>query len=134
MMPGGFRLAERSQAKPLIGIYSESGCGKTKSALLLARGFVGPAGRIGMIATEGGRGEVYVEEPPIGRYEVRPIRGNFSPEEYGKAITEAEQAKLDALIVDSASHEWEAAGGVLSMAADNQAKGTKGVLVWQQPK
>src|SRR5712671_804962 len=76
-MAGGFRLAERSQANPLIGIHSESGNGKTKSALLLARGFVGPAGKIGMIETEAGRGEVYVGEPEIGQYMVRSITGDF---------------------------------------------------------
>jgi|GEM_PF-6451814 len=129
-----FRPATRAEAKPLIGLYAESGNGKTWSALLLARGFVGPAGQIGMIETEGGRGEANVGREPVGQYLVRPIRGNFSPVEYGKAITEAESAGLDALIIDSASHEWEGAGGVLSMAADNQAAGTKGVLVWQQPK
>jgi hypothetical protein len=129
-----FRPATRTEAKPLIGLYAESGNGKTWSALLLARGFVGPAGKIGMIETEGGRGEANVGREPVGQYLVRPIRGNFSPEEYGRAITDAEAAGLDALIIDSASHEWEGAGGVLSMAADNQAKGTKGVLVWQQPK
>jgi hypothetical protein len=129
-----FRPATRTEAKPLIGLYAESGNGKTWSALLLARGFVGDAGKIGMIETEGGRGEANVGREPVGQYLVRPIRGNFSPEEYGRAITDAEAAGLDALIIDSASHEWEGAGGVLSMAADNQAKGTKGVLVWQQPK
>src|SRR4051812_15055696 len=129
-----FRPATRAEAKPLIGLYAESGNGKTWSALLLARGFVGPNGKIGMIETEGGRGEANVGREPVGQYLVRPIRGNFSPEEYGRAITDAEAAGLDALIIDSASHEWEGAGGVLSMAADNQAKGTKGVLVWQQPK
>jgi hypothetical protein len=129
-----FRPATRTEAKPLIGLYAESGNGKTWSALLLARGFVGPAGKIGMIETEGGRGEANVGREPVGQYLVRPIRGNFSPEEYGRAITDAEAAGLDALIIDSASHEWEGAGGVLSMAADNQAKGVKGVLVWQQPK
>jgi len=129
-----FRPATRTEAKPLIGLYAESGNGKTWSALLLARGFVGPNGKIGMIETEGGRGEANVGREPVGQYLVRPIRGNFSPVEYGNAITEAENAGLDALIIDSASHEWEGAGGVLSMAADNQAKGTKGVLVWQQPK
>jgi hypothetical protein len=129
-----FRPATRAEAKPLIGLYAESGNGKTWSALLLARGFVGPNGKIGMIETEGGRGEANVGREPVGQFLVRPIRGSFSPEEYGKAITEAEGAGLDALIIDSASHEWEGAGGVLSMAADNQAKGTKGVLVWQQPK
>jgi hypothetical protein len=129
-----FRPASRREAKPLIGLYSESGCGKTWSALLLARGFVGPQGRIGMIETEGGRGEAYVGRAPVGEYQARPIRGNFSPVEYGNAITEAEGDSLDALIIDSASHEWEGACGVLSMAADNKAKGMKGVLVWQQPK
>ena len=87
-----------------------------------------------MIETEGGRGEANVGREPVGDYLVRPIRGDFNPKEYGKAIAEAEAANLDALIIDSASHEWEGAGGVLSMAADNQAKGVKGVLVWQQPK
>lgn len=130
----GFRPATRAEAKPLIGLYSESGCGKTWSALLLARGFVGPQGRIGMIETEGGRGEAYVGRAPVGDYLVRPIRQTFAPQEYGKAISEAEDAKLDALIIDSASHEWEGAGGVLAMAAANDSAGKKGVLVWQQPK
>jgi hypothetical protein len=129
-----FRPASRSEAKPLIGLYSESGCGKTWSALLLARGFVGPGGKIGMIETEGGRGEAYDGRAPVGGYLVRSIREDFSPLKYGEAITGAERAKLDALIIDSASHEWDGVGGVLAMAADNQAKGIKGVLVWQQPK
>jgi hypothetical protein len=132
-MSYSFRPARRSEAKPLIGLYSESGAGKTYSALLLARGFVGPAGKIGMIETESGRGEAYADIIP-GGYDVLPIREDFSPRNYGEAIAAAEAAKLDALIIDSASHEWEGAGGVLSMAAENQAKGVTGVLVWQQPK
>jgi hypothetical protein len=133
-MNSAFRPATRSEAKPLIGLYAESGCGKTWSALLLARGFVGPNGKIGMIETEGGRGEANVGRDPVGQFLVRPIRGDFSPMEYGKAITDAENENLDALIIDSASHEWEGAGGVLAMAAANDAAGKKGVLVWQQPK
>lgn len=133
-MNTAFRPAARSEAKPLIGLYAESGCGKTWSALLLARGFVGPNGKIGMIETEGGRGEANVGREPVGQYLVRPIRQTFSPQAYGEAITDAENEKLDALIIDSASHEWEGAGGVLAMAAANQAAGSKGVLVWQQPK
>src|SRR5262245_35079104 len=111
MMGNAFRPATRSEAKPLIGLYAESGCGQTWSALLLARGFVGPSGKIGMIETEGGRGEANVGREPVGQYLVRPIRGSFSPQEYGEAITDAENEKLDALIIDSASHEWEGAGG-----------------------
>jgi hypothetical protein len=133
-MNTAFRPAARSEAKPLIGLYAESGNGKTWSALLLARGFVGPNGKIGMIETEGGRGEANVGREPVGQYLVRPIRQVFSPQEYGKAIDEAEKEKVDALIIDSASHEWEGAGGVLAMAAANQSAGKSGVLVWQQPK
>lgn len=128
-----FRPAKRSEAKPLVGLYAESGCGKTLSALYLARGFVGPSGRIGMIETESGRGEAFADILP-GGYDVLPLRDTFSPQAYGQAITAAEAANLDALIIDSASHEWEGKGGVLSMAADNQAAGKKGVIVWQQPK
>lgn len=132
-----FRPARRTNAKPLIGIYSESGNGKTYSALLLARGYVGPNGRIAMIETESGRGEAYAdatEYPEIGGYEVLPLHGNFAPAIYGEAIDAAEKAGFDALIIDSASHEWEGVGGVLSMAADNEANGKKGQLVWQKPK
>ena len=139
-----FRPAERSQAKPLIGLYSESGAGKTYGALLIARGFVGPDGDIGMIETESGRGEAYAspdEYPEIAgsdksksNYQVLSLRDDFSPATYGEAITAAEKARLDALIIDSASHEWEGAGGVLSMAAANQESHKKGPLIWQKPK
>lgn len=126
-----FRQAKRSNAKPLIGIYAQSGAGKTKSALLLARGFVGPNGRIGMIETEAGRGEIFQGEPGVGSYEVLSLRDDFSPENFGKAISAAERHKLDALIIDSASHEWESTGGVLDMADKNPGRG---VLKWQKPK
>lgn len=128
------RPARRSEAKALIGLYSESGRGKTWSALLLARGFVGPTGTIGMIETESGRGEAYVGVDPVGDYLVCPLRGDFSPRNYGEAIAACERANVGALIIDSASHEWEAVGGVLDMAAQNQESGKKGPLVWQKPK
>lgn len=128
-----FRPAIKSSAKLLLGIYSESGRGKTYSSCLVARGFVGPNGTVGMVETESGRGEIYVDVIPEG-YQVYPLSGNFAPSEYGKAITAAEQAQFGALIIDSASHEWESTGGVLDMAADNLAAGKKGVLVWQKPK
>lgn len=128
------RKAIASQAKPLIGIYAESGCGKTYSSLLLAKGFAGNMGGVAMIETEAGRGEAYADDPVVGGYMVRSIRNNFSPEEYGKAITDCEEAKVRVMIVDSASHEWEGANGVLSMAADNEEKGWKGQIVWTKPK
>ena len=133
-MSYSLRPAITSEAKPLIGLYSESGRGKTKSALLLAKGFSPDMSKVAMIETESGRGEVYAKDAVVGGYLVRPIRENFSPEEYGKALTEIEKAVVNVVIIDSASHEWEGAGGVLSMAAKNQDEGKRGVLAWQKPK
>ncbi len=129
------RPAKRSSAKPIIGFYAKSNGGKTYSALLLARGFVGPTGKIGMIETEAGRGEAYVDMPEFAPgYDVVSLRAPFSPARYGEAISAFERANYDALIIDSASHEWEGVGGVLDWAAKNQAAGKKSMLAWQQPK
>ncbi len=129
------RPAKRSAAKPLIGFYSESGGGKTRAALMLARGFVGPTGKIVMVETESGRGEAYADQIP-GGFSVIPIRpaDGFSPRTYGEAIDLAEKEQADAMIVDSCSHEWEGIGGVLHMAALNQEAGKKGQQVWLTPK
>lgn len=129
-----FRPAATSEAKPLIGIYAESGAGKTYSALLLAKGFAGDMSKVGMIETESGRGEVFADDPIVGGFQVLSLRDDFSPKAYGAAIDVAGKAGLKVLIVDSASHEWEGAGGVLGMAAANQEAGKKGPIVWQQPK
>ena len=128
------RPAITTEAKPLVGLYSESGAGKTKSALLLAKGFAGDMSKVAMIETEAGRGEVYAKDPVVGGYLVRPIRDNFAPVEYGKALTDVEKAGMKVVIIDSASHEWEGASGVLMWAAKNQEDGKKGPLVWQMPK
>lgn len=128
------RKAITSEAKPLVGLYSESGNGKTRSALLIAKGFCDDMSRVAMIETESGRGEAYADDPVVGGYSVLSIREDFSPKSYGAAITAAEKANVQCLIVDSASHEWEAATGVLGMAAQNQEDGKKGPLVWQRPK
>jgi len=128
------RKAITSEAKPLIGLYSESGCGKTHSSLLLAKGYAGSMADVCMIETESGRGEAWADDPVVGGYSVISMRASFSPKEYGDAIAAAEKSGAKVLIVDSASHEWEGVNGVLGMAAQNQADGKKGPLVWQQPK
>jgi hypothetical protein len=137
------RPAKRSSAKPIICFHSLSGDGKTCTALLLARGFVGDSGKIVMIETEGGRGEGFVDEvikdasgvdQEIGKYDVISIRDDFSPAVHGEAIQLAEKSGADALIIDTGSHEWEGTGGVLEMAIENEKAGKRAMLVWQQPK
>ncbi len=146
------RPARRSEAKPLIGLYDLSGNGKTLSALLLARGFVGQAGKVVMIESESGRGEAHMDTviecaqhkgafsrtcplcSYVGGFDVVPLRDDFSPKTYGNAISLAEEQGAQALIVDSSSHEWEGVGGVLHMAEMKRQDKAQGMQVWTQAK
>ena len=127
------RQATRQHVKPLIGVYAESGCGKTMSALLLARGMVGPTGKIVMADSESGRGELYADVIP-GGYQVLPLEPPFSPARYIEAHNAIVKAGAAIGIIDSVSHAWEGQGGVLDMAAENEAKSGKGLHVWKMPK
>ncbi len=126
--------ATRQGVKPLIGLYSESGCGKTMSALLLARGFVGPSGKIAMIDTESGRGSMYADVIP-GGYDTLQLVAPFSPERYIEAVQTVEKSGATIGIIDSASHEWEGLDGVLDMAMKREEKsGKPGLHNWREPK
>ena len=129
-----FRPAVREDTMPLIALYSQSGCGKTFSALLLARGMVGEAGRIAMIDTESGRGSLYSDQIP-GGYDTLQLSEPFSPERYIDAVQAAESEGYDIVVIDSVSHEWEGTGGVCDMAAHiEERSGKKGLHCWNKPK
>lgn len=126
--------ATRKGVKPLIGLYSESGCGKTYSALLLARGFAGPSGKITMIDSESGRGSIYADVIH-GGYDVLELTEPFSPARYIAAIQAVEKSGAAIGILDSASHEWEGISGVLDMAGENESRsGKPGLHNWKAPK
>lgn len=127
--------ATRQGVKPLIVLYSESGCGKTFSALLLARGLAGPKGKIVMGDSESGRGSLYADIPEIGGYETFDLAAPFTPARYVQAIDAIEQAGASIGIIDSGSHEWEGMGGVLDMAGEiEERSGKSGLHCWKTPK
>lgn len=126
--------ASRQGINPLIGLYGESGTGKTYSGLLLARGLAGPSGKIVMIDTESGRGSLYADVLP-GGYEVIELTEPFAPARYIQALQAAEKSGARVVMIDSASHEWEGQEGVLDQAAANeQRSGKPGLHCWKQPK
>lgn len=126
------KKATRIGVRPLVGIYGESGSGKTMSALLLARGFVGRDGVIGMVDSESGRGSLYADVIP-GGYEVLDLTAPFSPAHYMEAVNFiSKNASIG--ILDSGSHEWEGVSGVLDMAAEIESKSGKGLHCWIKPK
>lgn len=106
------RKAERKQAKLRIGVSGPSGSGKTYSALLLARGLTSSWNKVGMIDTENGSGELYSH---LGDYNVITLEAPFTPERYIEAIKAFQDAGIEALVIDSTSHEWEGSGGCLDI-------------------
>lgn len=104
---GAFQKAERRKAKLRLALCGPSGSGKTYSALKIAKGM---GGKIALIDTENGSGQLYCD---LADYDVAEIAPPFSVEKYIGAIKEAEAAGYDVLIIDSLSHAWSKAGGIL---------------------
>lgn len=128
------KQATRTGIVPLIDLYSESGCGKTMSSLLLARGLAGPNGKIVLIDTESRRGSLYADVIP-GGFLALDLDAPFSPQRHVEALQAAFEAKPACVVWDSSSHEWEGLGGVLDMAGENESRsGKPGLHNWKTPK
>lgn len=83
-------------------LMGASGTGKTFTALEIARGMF-PDGRIAVIDTESGKSQYYAR---YFKFEVLVLH-DHSPASYGKAMKAAYDQKVDVLIIDSITHEWE---------------------------
>jgi hypothetical protein len=107
-----FTKAVKEKLKLRLAIEGPSGSGKSYSALLIARGLVGPQGKIAMIDTEKGSGKLYSD---ITDFDHADLTEPYTPERYVALINGAEKAGYDCIIIDSMSHEWVGAGGVLEI-------------------
>lgn len=103
--------AQKSKAKLRLSVTGVSGGGKTLSSLLLASGMT-TWDKIALIDTENGSGHLYSDR---GGYNVYTIKPPFAPEKFIKAIKECEEAGMEVIIVDSASHLWEGEGGIIDI-------------------
>lgn len=101
------RKAERRKAKLRLGLAAPAGGGKTYGALQLAFGL---GGRVGMIDTEHGSGDLYAH---LGEYDVITLNPPYSIAKYLEAIHAFEEAGHSVLIIDSLSHAWAGEGGLL---------------------
>lgn len=106
------RKAERKQVKIKLGIQGPAGSGKTFSSLLLAYGITGDWTKIAIVDTENHSADLYAH---LGNYNVISLDSPFSPEKYIDAIKICEDAGMEAIIIDSISHEWEGQGGILEI-------------------
>lgn len=111
-MAFAFKKAQRSLSKLRLAIQGPSGSGKTYGALQLAKGL---GGRIAVIDTERGSASLYSDIEGMPEFDVLDLDAPFTPERYIEAITAAEQAGYDILIIDSMTHEWSGVGGCLEI-------------------
>jgi hypothetical protein len=111
-MTVAIRKAKRSATKLRLLLTGPSGSGKTWGALHIAKGI---GGKTVVIDTEEGSSDLYDH---LHDFDVIDLRPPFSPERYIEAITAAEQAGYEVIIVDSVTHCWSGAGGCLELLED----------------
>jgi len=121
-----FHKAERKKGKLRLAIAGPAGSGKTYSALLIALGL---GGRIAMIDTERGSGELYDH---LGEYDVCTIHPPFEPKKYVEAIRAAEDLGYETIIIDSLSHAWVGQGGLLDVHGHIADKTGNSWSAWRQ--
>lgn len=128
----GFKKAERKSVKVKLAITGPSGSGKTYSALLIAKGLVGPSGKIAVIDTENDSASLYSGLPGMPDFDSQRITPPFLTDKYIRLIKEAVALKYDALIIDSTSHQWNGEGGILDrMDKEKMAKqGANTYTMW----
>lgn len=92
-----------------------SSSGKTLTACLLARGITGGA-PWGFVDTEGDRAKHHWHRfPEMKRLALPTGDDGYPPERLISVIDAAEEAGLEALVIDSFSHFWEGVGGILEI-------------------
>jgi len=97
------RKASRKAVKIKIGIGGGAGAGKTMSALKIAYGLTSNWEKICVLDSENSSSELYSD---LGPFWVIPIN-EPSPNTYIKAIKTCVDSGIEAIVIDSITHEWE---------------------------
>jgi energy-coupling factor transporter ATP-binding protein EcfA2 len=124
-----FSHASKEQAKARIALTGPSGSGKTYTALAVGTGL---GKRVAVIDTERGSAAKYAD-----RFDFDTVQlVTFEPGALVEALAVGADAGYDVMIVDSFSHFWSGAGGMLEQV-DNAAKraGTGGTFAgWREAR
>jgi hypothetical protein len=105
------KKADKKRTFAKIGVTAPSGCGKTFSSLLIARGLASSWDKVCLIDSEGS-GDKYAGHPKLGPYLVINLfegdgQDRFSPQRWIAAMQMAHEAGMEVVICDSATHEWQ---------------------------
>lgn len=120
-----FRKATRKNVFLKVAVTGPSGSGKTYSSLRLARGLVGPQGKIALIDTENRSASLYADRFDFDTLDIAPP---FDNSKFVEGINAAVAAGYGAIIIDSASHFWE---GILDYKSQLDARGGNSYTNWK---
>ncbi|GEL19454.1 ATP-binding protein [Pseudonocardia asaccharolytica] len=124
-----FNRASKEQAKARIALTGPTGSGKTYTALIVGTEL---GERVAVIDTERGSASKYADKFTFDTLQLTA----FEPSALIDALAVAAHTGYDVLIVDSFSHFWSGAGGILEQV-DNAAKrsGTGGSFAgWREAR
>ena len=109
-----FNKAVKTESKLRMAIAGPSGSGKTYTALTVAAALV-PGGRVAVIDTEHGSAAKYAD---LFDFDVAAAAPPYHPDGLVKLVTFAANSGYDVVVVDSVSHYWNGAGGILDIKED----------------
>lgn len=125
-----FKKAAKKEVKLTMGISGPAGAGKTLSALRIARGLVGPHGKIALIDTEGAKANAYADVIENG-YDIAQFESPFELDKLEDTLDEAVEAGYQVVVVDSLSHFYAGEGGILQQVEDESVRnGGNGMKAW----
>lgn len=121
-----FQKAVKHEAKLRLAIAGPSGSGKTYTALAVGTAL----GRVAFVDTEHGSASKYAD---IFEFDVVNLAPPFHPIRFVEAVSAAEKAGYDVIVLDSVSHAWNGTGGVLEIVeqASKKFKGNS-YAGWQE--
>jgi len=113
-----FTKAEKSQAKARIAMHGPAGSGKTYTALEWAT-VLADGGKIAVIDTERASAALYADK---FNFDVVAFGPPYHPERLIAVLDEAAKEGYDAIVIDSLSHFWSGAGGVLEIVDEAKSR------------
>ena len=125
-----FKKAAKKEVKLTMGISGPAGAGKTLSALRIARGLVGPHGKLALIDTEGAKANAYADVIENG-YDIAQFESPFELDKLEDTLDEAVEAGYQVVVIDSLSHFYAGEGGILQQVEDESVRnGGNGMKAW----
>jgi hypothetical protein len=117
-MDNQFQKAARKSTKIRMAIVGVSGSGKTMTALTAAKGLAN-GGKIAVVYTESNSIDFYSDLFDFDK----KVLEYYSPDEYIKGISMAEDNGYAVVVIDSLSHAWIGKGGLLAMHSREMSSG-----------